>query len=424
MRRSMPTLLAAAVALTGLVACGGARDASSPLVVGAVYPTSGSQGPGGLEEFHGALLAAQIANERGGVDGRPIRIRAVDAESADAAPGAVDSLAARGVRFVLGSYGSTVSAPAAIEADRKGMLFWETGAVGFMPATGRGRLVFRVSPSGLILGASAIDFVTGRLAPKWHRSPRSLRFAVAYVDDVYGSEVARGAMRRIRADRLHLVAAVPYSPYHYDAAAIVRRLARARPDVVFVSAYLQDGVAVRRQIVRQQVHLLANIGTSSSYCMPAFGRALGRDAVGVFASDKPAPEYMNLNGLDPNARALAGEAERRYRQRYHTEMSAAALAGFSGAWALFRDVMPRARALAPEVVAAIAGTIALPKGTLPNGSGLQFGAAGTPQAGWNLRAESVIWQWVALDKEAVIYPPRFATGPIDVSRASSGTGSW
>src|SRR5205085_360542 len=136
------------------------------------------QGSGGLAEHRGVLLAAQLANERGGIAGRPIEIRSVDAASADAAPAAIASLAAQGVRLVLGSYGSTISAPAAAAADRRGMLFWETGAVGYMPSTGRGRLVFRVAPSGLILGGSAIDFVTNELATKWHRAPSSLRFAV------------------------------------------------------------------------------------------------------------------------------------------------------------------------------------------------------------------------------------------------------
>jgi branched-chain amino acid transport system substrate-binding protein len=424
MRSPRPTAIGAVVLALLAASCVGSRNGTEPLEVGAIYPTTGGQGPGGLEEYHGAVIAAQIANEHGGVDGRPIQIRAVDAESADAAPGAIDSLAASDTQFVLGSYGSTISAPAAIEADRKGLLFWETGAVGFMPATGRGHLVFRVSPSGLILGGAAIDFVTKQLAPKWRRSPASLRFAVAYVNDVYGSEVAHGAIDRIRAEHLHLVAAVPYDPVSYDAGAVVRRLAAAKPDVVFVSAYLPDGVAIRRQIVEQHLHLLANIGTSSSYCMPKFGRVLGRDAVGVFASDKPAPEYMNLNGLDAQARSLAQEAERTYRQRFHVEMSAAALAGFSGAWALFHDVMPRATALTPEGVAAVARAITLPKGSLPNGSGLEFGKAGTAQAGWNLRAESVIWQWVAVDKEAVVWPQKFATGPIDVSTATSASGSW
>src|SRR5439155_13590827 len=132
-------------------------------------------------------------------DGRSVEIRPVDAPSADRAPGAIAALDQAGVRIVLGSYGSTISAPAAYEANRRGMLFWETGAVGYMPNAGRGRLVFRVAPSGLMLGGSAIDFVRSKLGPMLHRRPGSLRFAVTYVNDTYGSEVARGAIQRIRA---------------------------------------------------------------------------------------------------------------------------------------------------------------------------------------------------------------------------------
>src|SRR5205814_170358 len=146
-----------------------------------------------------------------------------------------------------------------------------------------------------------------------------------------------------------LVARVPYSAYSYRAADVVRRLARARPDVVFVSAYLQDGVAIRRELVKQHVPLLANIGTSSSYCMPAFGRQLGPDAVGVFASDKPATEYMNLNGLDQQARALALEANRMYRSRYHTDRRGVR----SGGVGLLVSV--RARAAGLVVIAAYVG---------------------------------------------------------------------
>ena len=57
-------------------------------------------------------------------------------------------------------------------------------------------------------------------------------------------------------------------------------------------------------------------------------------------------------------------------------MSPAALAGFSAAWALFADVLPAASSLAPLDVAEAARTIRLPAGSLPNGSGLRFGATG------------------------------------------------
>ncbi len=400
-----------AIVLSILAVLGGSCSSGSPrpVLVGAVYPTSGSQGPGGIEEFHGVELATDMVNRAGGIDGRPVQLRAIDVPSADVAPEAIARLHRDGVGIVLGSYGSTISLPAAQTAARLGMLFWETGAVGYMSAIGRGSLVFRVAPSGLILGASAIDFVVQRLAPMLHRSTSSLRFAVAYADDVYGSEVARGAMQRLNHLHLRLVSNLSYDPRHLSAAGLVHRVARARPDVVFVSAYLDDGVAIRREIVRQHLPLVANIGTSSSYCMPAFGARLGRDAVGVFASDKPAAEYINLRGLTPQARNLTSRAADEYEDQFGEEMSAPALAGFSAAWALLHHVMPKAAQLSPDAVAAAARTIRLPMGSLPNGSGLAFGPPGTAQAGWNVRAASVIWQWVSVGYEAVVWPPRLAT---------------
>ena len=81
--------------------------------------------------------------------------------------------------------------------------------------------------------------------------------------------------------------------------------------------------------------------------------------------------------------------------------------------------MPAAASLSPADIAAAARTIDLPRGGLPNGSGLRFGAAGTPNAGANLAAASVIWEWVAPGQAAVIWPPAFATAPMDPSTSDA-----
>jgi branched-chain amino acid transport system substrate-binding protein len=380
-----------------------------PIRIGAVYPLRGSQGPGGLEEYHGVKLAVDLVNASGGVDGRSIRLEPIDVPGADAAPGAVDMLADRGVRLVLGSYGSTISAPASAEATRRGVLFWETGAVGSMPGPGGGSSFFRIAPSGGVLGRAAVAFVADQLAPLLHRPAGSLRFAVANVDDLYGSAVADGAVQEIRSRRLPFVGQFPYPARAPDLASVVARIARAKPDALFVSAYLEDGIALRRELVRQHVHLLAGIGSSSSFCMPAFGAALGKDAVGLFASDKPDSDVLDPNGLLPSARRLLDRARTVYRARYGQEMSAPALAGFSAAWALFRDVLPRATDLSPRSVSAAALGVRIPAGGLPNGSGLELAPAGSPDAGANLRATGVIWEWTWENWRAVVWPPQFAT---------------
>ena len=182
--------------------------------------------------------------------------------------------------------------------------------------------------------------------------------------------------------------------------------------MLFVSAYLEDAVAMRRALVRHHVPLLASIGTSSSYCMPAFGVTLGDDALGLFASDKPSANAIDPAGLTDEAAALLHRADTAYRDRYGVDMSPAALAGFSASWALFHDVLPHAASLAPDDIAEAALAQDLPRGSLPNGSGLEFGRPGQPGAGDNLAAAGVIWEWVHPGHAEVVWPPEFATHPI------------
>ncbi|MGZ8619736.1 MAG: ABC transporter substrate-binding protein, partial [Actinomycetota bacterium] len=374
MKRALVLVLA--LALLGS-ACSSGAD-GDPIRVGAIYPLSGSQGQGGIDEHRGVMLAADLVNDDGGVDGRPIAITSLDVAGGDAAPAAVSQLDDAGIDLVLGSYGSTISAPGSEAAAGRGMLFWETGAVGMLTdASDRGELTFRVPPTGGTLGRAAIDFVNERFAPELDDTGRDLSYAVAYVDDVYGRSVAQGAFDRLDEQGLRTVGRFPYDFRTADYDALAKDIGASGADVLFVSAYLEDGIALRRALVRNHVHLVTSIGTSSSYCMPEFGETLGRDAVGLFASDKPAGGSIDPEGLLPDGAALLDRASRAYRDRYGEDMSPAALAGFSAGWALFADVLPSAVSVSPADVADAARAADRPSGSLPNGSGLRFGAPDT-----------------------------------------------
>jgi branched-chain amino acid transport system substrate-binding protein len=121
---------------------------------------------------------------------------------------------------------------------------------------------------------------------------------------------------------------------------------------------------------------------------------------------------VNADGLLPRGRALLERATAAYAARFGDAMSAAALAGFSGAWALLHDVAPAADGTSPGAIARAANAIDLPEGSLPNGSGLRFGASGSATAGSNLLAASVIWQWQHPGRNAVVWPERYATSPV------------
>jgi branched-chain amino acid transport system substrate-binding protein len=402
-RRLVAVVLASAAFGSG---CASAPDA---LVVGAVYPTGGSHGPGGLEEYRGVLLASELANRQGGVDGRPISLRLAPADSAEAAPGAIRTLVAEGVDVIVGSYGSTVSRPAAAEAAEQGALFWETGAVGEMdPAAAPGELVFRFSPTGQTLGRAAVAFIRDELAPRLPSSER-LRYAVAFVDDEYGRAVGAGALTEIRTSGLPLAGTFPYDPREADFDRLATAVGESGADVLVVVAYLEDGVAFRRAMVGAGIPLAASIGTSSSYCHPEFGQILGDDAVGLFASDKPDADFVDPDRLSEDAADSLRWGRREYEERYGLPMSSAALSGFAAGWALFHHVLPRAEGTSPEEVAAAATALRLPMGSLPNASGLDLAPSGHPAAGANLRAATVIWEWVEEGRREIVWPPALAS---------------
>ncbi len=414
----MRRVTAVAVLLILLVGGGSLAGADHGVIIGAIYPTGGAQGSGGLEEFRGVGLAADYANRQGGWRGRPLRLELAPAESWDAAPAAVERLHQAGLTIVVGSYGSTISRPVAETASHLGMVFWETGAVGeWGMATSPGTHVFRFPASGSSLGKAAVAFIRDRLAPHLE-GRRPLRYAVAYVDDVYGRAVGLGAVAEIKDSGRSLVAVLPYDLQHVNYDEQARRLGQAGTDILVVASYMADAVALRRALARAKVPLLASIGTSSSFCMPAFGRQLGKEAVGLFASDKPDGGAIRTDRLTPEARQALQWGTTAYRRRYGGGMSAAALSGFAGGLALFRHVLPLASELSAEAVGRAARQVRLPEGSLPNGAGLAFAPPGSPEAGENLRAARVIWEWIGLDTRAVVWPPAFATYPIVVPQSA------
>jgi branched-chain amino acid transport system substrate-binding protein len=259
---------------------------------------------------------------------------------------------------------------------------------------------------GAALGRHAIAFVRDTLAPKLP-AHGPLRYAVTYIDDPYGRAVAKGAEAEVGDSGQTLAGSFAYDPQTKDFSPLTAQLAAARPDVLFAVSYLDDGVALRRATAH--LPLLAAIGTSSSFCHPAFGHQLGDEAVGLFASDKPDAAHVNADALSPEGREALAWVRRTYTSRFHEDMSAPALSGFSSAVALLMHVAPKAGSLTPSALARAAATVKLPEGTLANGAGLDLAPVGAVDAGANRRAAGVIWEWVAPRTRAVVWPPSLAT---------------
>ena len=89
-----------------------------------------------------------------------------------------------------------------------------------------------------------------------------------------------------------------------------------------------------------------------------------------------------------------------------------ASSSFSATWALFTEVLPKAKTLEPPELREIALKLDLPPGALANGSGIKFTNNDWPpdpnDAGQNLRASIGVWQWQKSGNNQV-FPINLAT---------------
>jgi len=407
-----PVRLRSALVATFLLlvaACGDSSQGSSSsqaITIGAIYPLSGPQAPGGKDELGGAQAALQLAQAQGVLDHR-VQLRIIDAITPAQASAAVDQLVQQDhVPAILGTYGSTLAAAASARAEKLKTIYWETGAVAD-PITAQRRYVFRTVATGSSLGRMAVTFTHDVLIPASGLS--SPRVVIVHVNDIYGQSVGGGELALAQQMGINVVDTVAYNPNAFDPYAVTGRIADDRPDFLWDVSYLDDGVAIWQAIQSRHIPIKAAVGTSSAFCMPEFGRRLGAQAVGVYAADKP-DATISPAALSPAGLKLLAAAESSYERHNHAAMSIPAVAGFVGAWTLLHDVLPNiSGAITPDSIRAAALKVDVPVGDSINGGGVRFGAEGTLDQGQNTRAAAVVGQWQAVQDMRVVYPAAYAT---------------
>jgi branched-chain amino acid transport system substrate-binding protein len=403
-------LFCAALLLTG---CGSASAASTPrLVIGALLPlyAKGYTADQAQEELNGINIVVDEVNRNGGIKGRRIELKVRDVIVREKVEPSIAELRTAGAKVVLGAYSTQLSIPAAQATEAAGLVYWETGAVADQ-VTGEGLPhVFRVGASGRNLGRGSATFAAEQLAPRLRKDPSAIRVSVVEEHDPYGDSVAQSAISEGHARGLQVLDQISYDAAKPDWDRVFSAVAAQRPDIVILASYVPDGVAFRHEMLARKVKVGALIGSTMAECGPDFGRALGADAVGVFASDRP-PHGFNPRALDAQGRAAFDLLVRGYQSRFHKDADEEAISGFASAWALLHDVLPTATGLDRDAIAAAARAQDLADGSLPNGAGLRF--ATTPdELGQNLRAASVIWQWQGVNHSVTVWPPVFATGEV------------
>ena len=392
----MRRLALAFLALLITAAC--AQDLASSshqVLLGAIYPLSGPQAPGGKSELAGVQAALRLS-------GADVRLQVIDATTPQSAAAAVDTLVKRyHVPAILGTYGSTLSAAASARAEELKTVYWETGAVAD-PITAQRHYVFRTVATGGSLGRMAVTFTHSVLLPRYKLAkPRAV---IVQVNDIYGRSVGGGEEQLAQVMGIDVVDVIEYNPNAYDPDVIAARLAQDRTDFLWDVSYLDDGVAIWKAVLKHHITLKGAIGTSSAFCMPAFSERLGPASIGVYAADKPDGDVGSA-ALSASGRELLARATAAYSGG---SMDIPAVAGFVGGWTLLHDVLPKVDgSVNAETIRLAALGVDVPVGDSVNGGGVKFAGVGALDEGQNTRAAAVVGQWQAVGVMKIVYPPAY-----------------
>jgi branched-chain amino acid transport system substrate-binding protein len=411
----LSTLAVGAVALIGTLATAAAQQ---PIRIGVLQPLTGPSTKNGTENWTAMQIARDMINERGGIPGHNRKIEYVlaDIPTPPAAISETERVITKdGVKITTGSGVSPLAIPVSQAAERHGVFHWETaGAAEIITRRGH-KYTFQVGPSARRYSEAAVDFTMDALTNKLGKPIGELRIALLWENRAFGKSVGDNIRAYAAKKGIKLVYDEGYDMFLTDMTPIVQKLKDVKPDVLLAISFPNDAILFQRKAKELDFNVAAHVGVSAGYSNPDLRDSIGNVVNGIFVSDFAA--RVNPKALNPEIRKVADEFFDRYEKIMKRPPAGHASSAFSAMWALFTEVLPKAKTFEPAELREIALKLDLPEGSLANGSGIKFTnndwAPNPKDFGQNLRAAIGVWQWQKTGNNQV-FPKNLATHEVEM----------
>jgi branched-chain amino acid transport system substrate-binding protein len=403
--------LVAVTAALGLAMSAEAQE--KKLKIGVVYDLTGPLAGGGSElQYIGAKIVLDQFTKTG-VEGYKIEAIYADAQSKPdvAINEAVRLIEQEKVDMVLGFYSSAQCVPVAARVEQLKKFMWITTCISSAVLENRNlKYVFRAQPSGQQFGLMTMDFINQNAKAKLGKEPKDLRVAIVHEDGAYGVDVAKGNEAGAKKAGFNVVLKEGYSATAPDLSALVTKLKRARPDVVFHTGYNPDITLLLRQAREQGLKFQTLVGHGAGYGVyEKLKEGLGTDVNYFFNTDPISIWLTNQKALDAKLPAeikYVGEEFDKVKPGVAIRSAHVGMAA-SNTYLFLTDVLPRAikkyGGVDSEALRKAALDTDIPEGGTMLGFGVKFEGEGQPMAGQNDRGFPVIIQYID-DKSYVVWP--------------------
>jgi branched-chain amino acid transport system substrate-binding protein len=303
--KSFAGVLAAGACLSLAFSCAKAGS-SSTLNIGLQAPLTGSYSAEGEWAKRSAEVAADLINTAGGIDGKKIKIVAVDdAGNPKDSALAAQKLISQGVKLVVGSYGSGITIPAADLYDGAGVVSVGYGCTAVRLTMDKKRpYFFRTCGRDDTQSAFFADVVK-KLGVK--------KVAIMHDNTDYGKGVAEDAKKfladQVAAKTVEIVYYDSITPGETDYSAVVQKLKTLKPDLWFYTSYYSEAGLLVKQA--RQIGLNCLFVGSNAVPNPEFVKIAGPAAVkGSLMLNEPMPQFLSY----PESKAFMEAYKAKYNE--------------------------------------------------------------------------------------------------------------
>jgi len=404
--------LMVALATSGVAISAHAQE--KKIKIGVIFDLTGPLAGGGSElEYLGAkIMLDQFAKT--GVEGYKVEAIYADAQSKPdvAINESVRLLEQEKVDMLLGFFSSAQCVPVADRVEQLKKFMWMTTCISSAVFANKNfKYVFRPQASGDQFGLMTMDFIARNSKASFGKEPKDLRVAIIHEDGAYGVDVAKGNVAGAEKAGFNVVLKEGYSATAPDLSALVTKLKRGRPDVIFHTGYNPDITLLLRQAREQGLRFGALVGHGAGYGVyEKLKEGLGADVNYIFDTDPISIWLANEKTLDPKLLPvikMVGEQFDKLRPGVAIRSAHVGIAA-SNTYVFLADVLPRAikkyGGVDPDALRKAALDTDIPEGGTMLGFGVKFYGEGTPMAGQNERSFPVVIQYID-DKSFVVWPP-------------------